>query len=280
MNRAELADFLRRRRESLHPGYVSLPTGTLRPGTRRRTPGLRREEVAQLAGMSTDYYGRLEQARGPQPSKQVLASLARALRLTRDERDHMFYLAGHTPPAGHAGGGHVRPGLLHLLDRLTDTPAEVITDLGQILAQNPMAVALLGDQTGYRGLARSFIYRWFTDDTARSIYPQADHGHHTQVQVADLRAAVAKRPGDPEAAALIAALQRESPEFRAVWEQHEVAVRRWDRKRIVHPALGILEVDCEVLLSEEQDQRLLVFSAPPGSPAVEQLEFLAVIGTQ
>lgn len=275
MNRAELGDFLRRRRESLTPGYVSLPAGT-----RRRTPGLRREEVAQLAGMSADYYGRLEQARGPQPSTQVLASLARALRLTRDERDHIFYLAGHTPPASHTGGGHVRPGLLYLLDRLIDTPAQVMSDLGEVLAQNAMAVALMGDQTRYRGLARSFIYRWFTDKATRSIYPEADHPHHTQVQVADLRAAVARRPGDPEPAALVEALLRESAEFRKVWEQHEVAVRRRDRKKIVHPTLGVIEVICEVLLSEEQNQRLLVFSAPPGSPAVEQLEFLAVVGVQ
>jgi transcriptional regulator with XRE-family HTH domain len=254
---------------------VSLPTGT-----RRRTPGLRREEVAQLAGMSADYYGRLEQARGPQPSKQVLASLARALRLTRDERDHIFYLAGHTPPPSHRGGGHVRPGLLYLLDRLVDTPAQVMTDLGEVLAQNAMAVALVGDQTGYKGPARSFIYRWFTDEATRALYPEADHPHHTQVQVADLRAAVARRPGDPEAAALVTALLKESPEFRQTWEQHEVAVRRHDRKKIVHPALGIIEVNCEILLSEEQNQMLLVFSAPPGSPAVEQLEFLAVIGVQ
>jgi transcriptional regulator with XRE-family HTH domain len=121
MDRAALADFLRRRREALQPADVGIPATA-----RRRTPGLRREDVATLAMMSTDYYTRLEQQRGPQPSEQMLGSLARALRLTSDERDYLFQLAGHTAPAAVAAAAHVPPALLRVLDRLDDTPALLV----------------------------------------------------------------------------------------------------------------------------------------------------------
>jgi transcriptional regulator with XRE-family HTH domain len=141
MDRAALADFLRHRREALRPGDVGLPAGV-----RRRTGGLRREEVAALAVMSTDYYTRLEQQRGPQPSEQMLASLARALRLTDSERDYLFRTAGHNPPTpASAATSHVAPALLRVLDRLSDTPALILSSLGETLVQNAMAAALLGD---------------------------------------------------------------------------------------------------------------------------------------
>jgi transcriptional regulator with XRE-family HTH domain len=134
MDRTGLADFLRRRREGLRPADVGLS-----PGARRRTPGLRREEVAALAALSVDYYGRLEQARGPHPSVQALTSLARALRLSDDERDHLFRLAGHEAPSRRAGTRHVRPGVLLVLDRLADAAAFVVSDLGETLVQNELA---------------------------------------------------------------------------------------------------------------------------------------------
>src|SRR6201996_7295960 len=139
MDRAALADFLRRRREALQPADVGLPAGV--PG-RRRTPGLRREDVAALAAMSTDYYTRLEQQRAPQPSEQMLGSLAPALRLTRDERDYLFLLAGHAAPPQTATGAHVPPALLRVLDRLADTPALILSNVGETLVQNRMAAAL------------------------------------------------------------------------------------------------------------------------------------------
>ncbi|WP_331857330.1 helix-turn-helix domain-containing protein [Amycolatopsis thermoflava] len=140
MERNELADFLRRRRALLQPGDVGVPSGG-----RRRTPGLRRFEVAQLAGMSPDYYARLEQGRGPRPSAAVLTALTRALRLTVDERDHLFRLAGHQAPPRTGGDEHVSRGLLRLLDGLTGLPALIATDLNVVLAQNAMADALLGE---------------------------------------------------------------------------------------------------------------------------------------
>ena len=275
MNRVELADFLRRRREALQPEDVGLIKGP-----RRRTSGLRREEVANLSGMSTDYYTRLEQQRGPQPSEQMVDAIARGLRLTLDERDYLLRLAGHRAPARVQRSDHVSAALMRVLDRLDDTPAQVISDLGETLMQNRLAVALLGDQAGFTGLARSGVYRWFTDPGERRIYPEADHGYHSRVVVANLRAALTRGGPDARAATIVRQLREESDEFATLWEQHEVAVRREDHKRIVHPELGIIELDCQVLYTENQAQALLIFTASPGTDGYEKLQMLSIIRSQ
>ncbi|MGC4949142.1 helix-turn-helix domain-containing protein [Streptomyces sp. DT224] len=279
MNLPELGAFLRTRRDRIRPAEVGLPHGP-----RRRVPGLRREEVAQLAGLSADYYTELERGsakNGVQPSAQTLAALARALRLNGDERDHLFHLAERPvpPPAGGASA-HVQPALIGLLDRLSNTPARVITDLHETLMENSLALALLGRSPARRGPAASLVYRWFTDPRAREMHPPEDHPHHSRVFVADLQAAAARRGRDAEVARMVAALRRRSQEFADLWDTHDVAVRRMDHKRIVHPLLGVIELDCHNLLSEDGRQRLLWFTAPPGSPAAEQLELLSVVGTQ
>ncbi|MGW3565970.1 helix-turn-helix transcriptional regulator [Streptomyces sp. NPDC000941] len=276
MKHAELAAFLKSRRDRIRPSDVGLPAGP-----RRRVPGLRREEVAQLAGLSADYYTELERGRGAQPSAQVLAALARALRLDGDERDHLFHLADRpVPPATHGPNAHVQPGLLGLLDRLATTPAQVITDLHQTLVQNPLAAALIGRPPAVRGHATSLVYRWFTDPETRTLYPPEDHPRHSRVFVADLQAVAARRGSDTEVAQLVTALRRRSEEFAALWDTHDVALRRADHKRIVHPALGLIELDCHSLFSEDGRQRLLWFSAQPGTEGAAQLELLSVIGTQ
>lgn len=230
--------------------------------------------------MSPDYYARLEQGRGPQPSIAMLTALARALRLTIDERDHLFRLAGHHAPPRAGGDEHVSRGLLRLLDGLTGLPALIASDLNVVLAQNPMADALLGTQTHFHGLARSCTYRWFTTSTLRERYPAEDHEHESRAQVDDLRATLAARPADSAAGKLVAALRAESAEFAELWAQHEVAVRRGDRKRILHPAAGLIELDFDILATARQDQRLIVYSPAPGSDAVSQLELLAVLGQE
>ncbi|WP_413797639.1 helix-turn-helix transcriptional regulator [Streptomyces iranensis] len=276
MNHSEFAAFLKSRRDRIRPADVGLPAGP-----RRRVPGLRREEVSQLAGLSADYYTELERGRGAQPSAQVLTALARALRLNGDERDHLFHLADRpVPPATHGPAAQVQPALLGLLDRLTTTPAQVITDLHQTLVQNELAAALIGRPPAVRGPAASLVYRWFTDPDARGIYPPEDHPHHSRVFVADLQAVAARRGGDSEVRRLVAALRRRSEEFTALWDTHDVALRRTDHKRIVHPSLGVIELDCHSLFSEDGHQRLLWFSAPPGTEGAAQLELLSVIGTQ
>ncbi|MBY8885729.1 helix-turn-helix transcriptional regulator [Streptomyces sp. PTM05] len=279
MNLPELGAFLRTRRDRIRPAEVGLPHGP-----RRRVPGLRREEVAQLAGLSADYYTELERGsakNGVQPSTQTLAALARALRLNGDERDHLFHLAERpVPPSAHGPSAHVQPALLGLLDRLSNTPARVITDLHETLVENDLALTLLGASPAHRGPAASFVYRWFTDPRAREIYPPEDHPQHSRVFVADLQAAAARRGRDAEVTKMVAVLRRRSQEFAALWDTHDVAVRRMDHKRIVHPLLGVIELDCYNLLSEDGRQRLLWFTAPPGSPGAEQLELLSVVGTQ
>lgn len=275
MDRRQLADFLRRSRERLRPQEVGLAAGP-----RRRTPGLRREEVSLLAGMSADYYMRLEQARSPQPSTQLLGALARALRLTGDERDHLYVLAGHRPPAGPYAGDHVRPGLLYLLDQLHETPAQVIGDLGDVLAQNAMAEYLFGCVCTVEEGDRNFVWRWFTDPRVREAYPEDEHAHYSRLHVADLRAAVARRGNDAAASALVQRLHDASAEFRRLWERHEVAVRRTSRMRVLHPDIGAIEFDAEVLLSPAEDQRLIIYTPPPGTTAMESLELLRVIGPE
>ena len=275
MDRPALADFLRSHRESLQPSDVGVPASP-----RRRTPGLRREDVAQLAAMSTDYYTRLEQQRGPQPSEQVLTALARALRLSRDERDNLFSVAGHPAPERLGTGEHVSPALLRVLDRLSDTPALVLSDLGVTLVQNDMATALFGPMSTASGLERSDVHRWFVDPVeGRRLYPADDHDRQSRALVANLRAAYGRRGADSEAGELVRLLQDASPEFAALWDRHEVAQRFADHKVLVHPQVGPIELDCQALFTEDQSQALLTLTAAPHSEAEEQLRLLGVVGT-
>jgi transcriptional regulator with XRE-family HTH domain len=275
MDREALADFLRRGRDRLQPADVGIA-----PGPRRRTPGLRRDDVANLAGISTDYLTRLEQARGPHPSDQVLSALARALRLTDDERDHLFHLAGQQPPRVRRTTTHVRPSLLYVLDALTGAPAFVVDDLNAVLVQNPLSRTLFGDASGYRGLERSVTYRWFTGTGHRAHFPEEDHPRHSRIYVADLRATWARRRGDADVEELVAALLETGDEFRELWEQHEVAVKRALTKRVVHPLVGVMDLDCETMLTPDGTQMLVLLTARPGTEARAQLDVLRVVGTQ
>ncbi|MGW0758940.1 helix-turn-helix transcriptional regulator [Streptomyces sp. NPDC002814] len=274
MDKKALAEFLRRRREILRPRDVGLVEGR-----RRRTQGLRREEVAQLAGMSTDYYARLEQQRAPQPSVQITSALARALRLTPDERDHLFVLIGHNAPARFHRSEYVSPTLMRVLDRLDDTPALVTTDLVDTLAMNPLAVALLGDQTRHTGLASSGYYRWFMDPAERLVYPEETHESHGRAQAARLRAALTAGSDTPRAARILAELQEHSPEFVRMWELQEVA-RYGDCKTLLHPELGRIDVDAQLLYTENRAQILVVLTTRPGTESHSKLELLSVIGHQ
>jgi transcriptional regulator with XRE-family HTH domain len=270
IDRNGLADFLRRRRELLRPADVGLPDGA-----RRRTPGLRREEVAQLAGMSTDYYSRLEQSRGANPSEPIIAGLARALRCDLDERDHLYHLAGFAPPLRRAGR-HIPPGLLALAGRLTDIPVLICTDLDEVLWQNPLADALLCSE----GPGMNLTWLWFTDPKTRELFPAEDWDVHSAAHVADLRATQGRRMGDTDVNELVQALQTHSEEFRTLWDRHEVTPRRLPVKRFHHPETGLLHLTCETLLTPQADLRLRAFFPAEGTDAREQLDLLSVIGTQ
>jgi transcriptional regulator with XRE-family HTH domain len=275
MDRDALAEFLRRRREALKPIDVGLPVGA-----RRRTAGLRREEVAQLTGMSVDYYGRLEQARGPQPSPQMLRALARALRLTDDETDHLYRLAGHAVPDRRTHSHHVRPALLFVLDQLRDAAAFVCSDTDVMLAQNELATLLTGGHlvSGETGVRASMSWQWFTDPRARERAPAEDHEQLSRTMVADLRAAWARRRSDADMRALVDGLLGRSPEFAELWARHEVAVRRMQRKTFL-TRVGPIALDCEVLATDD-GQRLVLLTPPAGSTALEDLRMLAVVGDQ
>lgn len=276
MDRDALAEFLVRRREQLQPGDVGLSDGV-----RRRTPGLRREEVAQLAAMSTDYYSRLEQRRGPQPSIQIVASLARALRLTPDERDYLHRVSGHSAPDRAVFTDYVHPGMLRVLDRLDDTPAFVVSILDEVLVQNDAARALLGDASALEGLDRSGIYRWFVyPDEERRRYPESAHERHSRVHVASLRAAYGALGDASRAGEIVRELIARSPEFAELWAVHEVRRRFELHKVLIHPELGEIEVDCQALFTEDESQALVVLTAAPGSEAASKLELIRVLGTQ
>lgn len=227
--------------------------------------------------MSTDFYARIEQRRGSRPSRQTVAALARALRLTLDERDHLLHLAGYEAPSRGVRSDHVSPALLRVLDQL-DTPALVTSDLGVNLVQNPLAVALLGVQTEHLGLERSLFHRWFVNPDERRLYPEEDYDFHSRTFAANLRAVLGRNPDDVEARELVDALRRRSAEFEGLWSRHEVAVRSDTRKRIAHPVIGLVTLDCQVLTAQNQTERLVVFSAAPGSEDADRLELLAVVG--
>jgi transcriptional regulator with XRE-family HTH domain len=260
VNRDDLATFLRTRRHRLRPADVGLPGSG-----RRRTPGLRRQEVAQLAGMSVDYYIRLEQARGPRPSRQVLAALARALLLTADEREYLFRLVGESPPPAARPSREVSPGLRNLLDSLPETPAYVVDAKYDILAWNRLATHFIGDLSGLAEPDRNMIRWMFRLPAAAGPWSDPEAARFARSTVAELRAAYARYPADPGIGALVTELLGVSPEFAQMWAAHEVESRRPLIKRVDHPLTGPLEFECQILHVADTGQRLIVYCAAPGS---------------
>ncbi|GAA1950376.1 helix-turn-helix transcriptional regulator [Kitasatospora viridis] len=267
IDRPQLADFLRRSRARVLPSDVGLtdgpgnglsngPSNGRADGRRRRTPGLRREEVALLSGMSPDYYVRLEQARGPQPSTQLLGALARALKLTEDERDHLYLLGGHQPPAAAPVGPQIAPAVRYLLDQLTDTPVQVVSDLGDLLAQNASADRIFEPVCTVPVERRNTVWAWFVNSGLRHAYSDEEWELSGRALVADLRAAVTRRgPGDQQAAELVERLRASSAEFAEYWSQHEVATSRTRHLRLPGQEFAV-----ETLLTPAADQRLLLFT--------------------
>jgi transcriptional regulator with XRE-family HTH domain len=273
----ELASCLRAWRDRLTPGEVGLPAGG-----RRRAPGLRREEVARLAGLSVDYLARLEQGRAGHPSPSVLAPLARALRLSDDERAHLFRVAGQAEPRPGQIDRHITPGVQRVLDRLADVPVVVIDAAWTVIAANPLAVALVGEAAGEADpRARNVAWRHFTGAPTRYARDAEEDARLEVEAVADLREALGRYPDDGPLQALIADLQEASPRFAELWSRRaEVAPRTASRKTIVHPEIGPITLDCDILIVRGSDLRLIVYTAPPGTPDANALALLATIGLQ
>ncbi|MCI0386060.1 helix-turn-helix transcriptional regulator [Streptomyces sp. CNQ085] len=277
MDKQELGAFLRSRRERLRPEDVGLPSGS-----RRRTPGLRREEVAVLAHISTEYYVRLEQGRAPRPSGEVLAGIAGALQLTEAESDHLHVLAGTAPTRTRLHRRDVRPSILALLERLPQTAALVMSATFEVLAWNDLAAALMENFAGLtpedRNLARRAFLGPERPDTA--LYGISDAAEFRRQVVMELRATLARYPTDPAVTGLVDELRDASPEFARLWERHDVQAAPMLTKTFRHPVVGEITVDCDSLTLTDRDQHLVLYSAPPGSPGAEALALLNVLGTE
>lgn len=258
----ELADLLRSRRDRLQPADVGLPAGA-----RRRIRGLRREEVAALAGISTSYYTFLEQGRELHPSRQVLDALARALRLAPAERAHLHALVHDLPASGRGAAEEAAPEVVELVDRLDPHPTYVTGRRWDVLAANRAARALWTDWPALPPDRRNLLWWMFTDPAAREVFIEWET--EAAAQLARFRWAAARHPDDPGFRALLDRLLHASPEARAWWRRHEVAPLRSGTKRLYHPALGDLELRHVVLqVADDPDQKLVTFAADDAGQAL------------
>jgi len=268
----ELGAFLRARRSELSPSDVDLPEG----GRQRRVAGLRREEVAQLAAISTDYYTRLEQGR-IRPSAPVLASLARVLRLDDDQRTYLYEVAGTTAAAAKSrrrAPQKIKPHMQRVLDHITDTPAIVMTPTHDILAWNPLAAALMVDFGTIPERERNFMRLLFTDPRMRSLYP--DWEGLARSVVSYIRMEAARKPDDPRLAELVGDLSIRDEQFRQWWAGTHVAVKRRGTRTYNHPVVDEITLDWDPLTSDaDPDQQLIVYTAEQGSRSEQALRELA-----
>lgn len=235
-----------------------------------------------MAYISTEYYTRLEQARAPHPSQEVLAALARALRLSDAEREHLHHLAG-TPALRSAGPSReVRPSILDLLDRLPQAAATVTSATFEILAWNDLAAALMEDFSVLPRRDRNLLRRVFLGPHAHGqrLYGVSDVEAFTRTATQRLRAAAARYPGQPDVAELVAELLDGSDDFARLWESHDASAERTMCKTFQHRLVGPVTVNCDVLDITDRDQQLVIYTAAPGSPSAEKLRLLSVIGTQ
>ncbi|MGT2426166.1 helix-turn-helix transcriptional regulator [Amnibacterium kyonggiense] len=271
----EFAEVLRAWRDRVRPEDVGLPAG---PG--RRAPGLRREELAALAGVSVEYVVRLEQGRAHRPSAQLLGALARALRLTDAERDHLFRTGGAAVPARGLVPEHIPPGVQRIMDRLGDTPMAVMSAAWDVLEWNPLWTALTGDPGAHRGLDRNVAWRHFTGAAGTVEFDAAHHEEFSSDLAADLREASGRYPTDPRLAALVGRLRAASPEFERHWGDAHVARHRSSRKTATRTAVGPITVDCDVLTMPGGDLRIVVYTVDPHSDDASRLDLLRVAGLQ
>jgi len=275
MDKQELGAFLRSRRERLRPEDVGLSSGA-----RRRTPGLRREEVAVLAYISTEYYVRLEQARAPRPSGEVLAAISGALRLTDAESDHLHLLAGTAPIRTRLHRRDVRPSILALLERLPHTAGFVTSAAFEVLAWNDLTAALMEDYGALVPADRNLARKAFLAPPGPALYGVSDGAEFRHNVVMELRAALARYPSDPTIVGLVDELRAGSAEFARLWERNDVQAVPMLTKTFHHPAVGAITVDCDSLTLADRDQHLVLYTAPQGSRDADALALLGVLGTE
>jgi len=273
-----LGAMLRAWRDRLSPAAVGLPVGG-----GRRSVGLRREELSDLAGISVDYLVRLEQGRADTPSAQVVASLGRALQLSNEERDHLFRLAGLAPPQVGTIVDHIPPGMQRVLIRLGDTPVGVLSADWRLIWWNQSWAGLFGDPAAVPADERSLVRTRFPvagDPGRMSLWPVVieDKEASDRAIVADLRLAAGRYPADKRLASLIHRRLEGNPRFAELWRDGAVAGHREDRKTIQHPEAGDITVDCDVLNDSDTDLKIVILTAVPGSEDETKLQFARVIG--
>lgn len=274
---SELGRAVRRWRERTAPQLVGLPTGP-----RRRAAGLRREELAGLAGISVDYLTRLEQGRATSPSAQVVESLARSLRLADAERDLLFRLAGLSAPGPGIIPTRIPPSLHRLLDRLAGVPVVVYDAAWNLLVANAPYDALMGETSALRGNDRNGVWRNLVGSGSRTVQTAQEHDEQVARLVADLRMTAARYPDDQRLRRLLADLRTTSRRFVELWETAaEPAPAEPSRHKVVaHPTVGPIALDCDTLVVAGDDLRIMVYTAEPGTPDAERLDLAIVLGTQ
>jgi transcriptional regulator with XRE-family HTH domain len=278
---ADLGAMIRTWRDRLPPSAVALPTG----GRSRRAVGLRREELAELAGMSVDYVVRLEQGRATAPSASVVASLARALQLSAAERDHLYRLAHLVPPADGLISDHIPPGVHRVLARLGDVAVAVFAADWQLVWWNRGWAALLGEPTSSPARLRNFARSRFpvgADPVRLALWPvlELDRAAVDAAVVSDLRRATGRFPRDPRLAELIRVLNAGNAWFAELWATGSVAAHREDHKTVEHPSIGPILVDCDVLTDGDRELKIVVMTAVPGSEDETRLRLAAIAGSQ
>lgn len=259
-------------RDRVSPQAAGLPSGG-----HRRAAGLRREELAMLAGISVDYVTRLEQGRAANPSEQVVEALGRALRLSAAEREHLFHAAGLLPPGQGTVPAYITPSVHRMLDRLSGTPVAVSDASWTLLLANPLYTALMGER---HGRDRNGAWRAFAGSDGRVRHTTQSRLALESAVVADLRAAARRYPADQRLRQLVADLRANSARFAELWDAGTVGHHEASRKTIDHPQVGPVTLDCDVLLVAGSDLRIMIYTAEPGSQDAERLELLAVVGTQ
>ncbi|HUQ59449.1 helix-turn-helix transcriptional regulator [Lentzea sp.] len=273
----EFGRTVRRWRDRVAPEAVGVPVGR-----RRRASGLRREELAALAGISADYLTRLEQGRATAPSAQVVESLARALRLADPERDLLHRLAGHAAPGPDIVPSRITPSVQRLLDRFSRIPVVVYDATWTLVLANAPYDALMGDTTTWRGLDRNAVWRNVTHLPSRVVHTPQEQAEHEALLVADLRLTASRYPADHALRRLITDLTSGSPRFVELWdaEAPPLPADPSRRKTIDHPAVGPITLDCDTLLVALDDLRITVYTAEPGTEDADRLDLAVVLGTQ
>jgi transcriptional regulator with XRE-family HTH domain len=273
----EFGRAVRRWRDRVQPAAAGVPVGG-----RRRALGLRREELAGLAGISVDYLTRLEQGRATSPSVQVVEALARALRVSDAERDLLFKLSGHSTPGLDVVSSRITPSVQRLLDRLANTPVAVYDATWTLIVANAPYDALMGPTTSWQGIERNSVWRHLVGPGSRAVHTPEQQREFEAGLVADLRLTAARYPHDQRLKQLIREITAQSPRFEKLWESSAPTPHQdFGRHKVIdHPDVGHITLDCDTLVVAANDLRIMIYTAEPATEDAERLSLAIVLGTQ